>query len=198
MTRTADNPKPIPDARSILADAERAARAGELDDARRLYLDAGDRAAIAGNWTLATRCFRYTVELDFFDIVAVQRLATMTPRATARAEWAAYMAALRGGTLAKFAATSVQLVVSNSGAEVVASPVGVVLEVLLSGDDLVEAHPAPAFDMMPLAMALLVVRRALWPVKRSRPATAMTVRVAYRGRQPVKLDELGDWDVGAG
>jgi hypothetical protein len=187
----------VADARSIAIDAEQAARAGDLDKARRLYLVAGDRAATSGNPSAAARWFRHAVELDLFDVVAVQRLATTVPRAAVRAEWSAYAAALRAATLPTFPTTAIHLVVSNAGAEVIASPVGVVLEVLLTGDDLVEAHPAPRFDTMPLAMALLVIHRALWPAPRSRPIAPMVVRVAYRGRQPVRLDELGDWDAPA-
>jgi hypothetical protein len=179
----------------MIADAERAARSGATEEARRLYVAAGDRAVAIGSWTPAARCYRHAVELDLFDGVAVQRLATYGARLPARAEWGAYAAALRTGTMPPFQYTSIQLVVSNDGAEVVAQPVGSVLDVLLTGDDLVEAHPAPQFDAMPLAMALLVIRRALWPVPRLRPVAPMSVWVAYRGRQPVKLDELGDWEV---
>jgi hypothetical protein len=187
----------VADARSLVIDAEQAARAGDLDKARRLYLVAGDRAATGGNPSAAARCFRHAVELDLFDVVAVQRLAATVSRAVVRAEWSSYAAALRGGTMPAFASTAIQLVVSNAGAEVVAAPVGTVLEVLLTGDDLVEAHPAPRFDAMPLAMALLIIHRALWPAPRTRPVAPMVVRVAYRGRQPVRLDESGDWDLGA-
>jgi hypothetical protein len=183
----------VNDARALLADADRAARAGDLDEARRLYLSAGDRAATAGNWSVATRGFRHAVELDLFDRTAVERLATLATRAAARAEWAAYARALRADTMPRFAVPAIQLVVSNSGAEIVASPVGTVLEVLLTGDDLVEAHPAPRFDAMPLVMALLIVRRALWPSPRARPVAPMQVRVSFRGGPPARLDELGDW-----
>jgi hypothetical protein len=185
------------DARALVTEAERAARAGDVGEARRLYLEAGDHHSGKGAAAMAARHYRHAVELDLFDLVAVQRLALRAARAPTRVEWGAYAAALRHGAMPAFASTSIHLLVSNEGAEVTAAPVGRVLDVLLTGDDLVEAHPAPKFDTMPLAMALLVLRRALWPAPRTRPASPMSVRVAYRGRQPVKLDELGDWDFGS-
>lgn len=46
---------------------------------------------------------------------------------------------------------------------------------------------------MPCAMAMLILRRALWPIPRDASAL-MTVRVAFDVRERVRLDELGDWE----
>jgi hypothetical protein len=51
---------------------------------------------------------------------------------------------------------------------------------------------------MPLAMALIILRRALWLAPRELAADPMSVRVAFDGRPEVRLDELGDWEPIAG
>ena len=47
---------------------------------------------------------------------------------------------------------------------------------------------------MPIALAMIVIRRALWTAPRDRATELMSVRVTYEGHQRVRLDEHGDWE----
>jgi hypothetical protein len=47
---------------------------------------------------------------------------------------------------------------------------------------------------MPLAMALIILRRAMWLAPREHASDPMALRVAFDGRPQVRLDELGDWE----
>jgi hypothetical protein len=42
-------------------------------------------------------------------------------------------------------------------------------------------------------MAMIVLRRALWPLRLEKAVPPRSVRVAFAGRIPVVLDELGEW-----
>ena len=64
----------------------------------------------------------------------------------------------------------------------------------MTADDLVEARPEARFTGMPLAMALIILRRALWLAPRELAADPMSLRMAFDGRPQVRLDELGDWE----
>jgi hypothetical protein len=68
------------------------------------------------------------------------------------------------------------------------------MELMMTDDDLVETRPEARFAGMPLAMAMLIVRRAMWFAPRDLAADPMSVRVAFDGRAQVRLDELGDWE----
>jgi hypothetical protein len=75
--------------------------------------------------------------------------------------------------------------------------VGGVLLIAMPERDLVEARPAPRFAGMPVAMALVILHRALWPDARAlwleqRHRPAMQVGVRFEGKE-LWLDELGDW-----
>ena len=63
----------------------------------------------------------------------------------------------------------------------------------MTEDDLVETRPALRYAGMPLAMALVILRRAMWLAPRDVAAEPGTLRVAFDGRPQVRLDELGDW-----
>jgi hypothetical protein len=76
--------------------------------------------------------------------------------------------------------------------------IGVVMELMMTGDDLVETRPEAWFAGMPLAMALIILRRALWMAPRDFAAEPSSLRVAFDGRQQGRLDELGDWEPIAG
>jgi hypothetical protein len=69
--------------------------------------------------------------------------------------------------------------------------VGPVIELAMGERDLVAISPDGRFASMPRAMALLVLRRALWPAPRDRDG--MRVRVAFRNTPTVWLDEAGTW-----
>ena len=64
----------------------------------------------------------------------------------------------------------------------------------MTEDDLVETRPAARFMGMPLAMAMIIVRRAMWLSPRELASDPMSLRVAFEGRPQVRLDELGDWE----
>lgn len=183
-----------PDVRELVGDAERALREGRAPDAYTAFLEAGDVAAKLQLWKSSLRCYRRAVELDLFDARAVGRLARIAPRAGAGTEWAEYATALAGRPpWPRFDCRAAQLVIGDLGAAVTCAPVGTVLEVLMTGDELVEVHPDARLANMPLAMALVILRRAMWAQPRDHAPDPMTLDVVYAGRRPMRLDELGDW-----
>jgi len=182
------------DVRELVGDAERALREGKPADAYALFLDAGDVASKLQLWRSALRCYRRAVELDLFDQRAVGRLARIAPRANAATEWAEYATALAGRPpWPRFECRAAQLVIGDLGAVVTCAPVGTVLEVLMTADDLVEVHPDSRMANMPIAMALIIMRRAMWAAPRDHAPEPMAIKVVYAGRAPMRLDELGDW-----
>jgi hypothetical protein len=74
-------------------------------------------------------------------------------------------------------------------------PVGTVLEVLMTGDSLVEVHPDARLANMPLAMALVILRRAMWAAPRDHAPDPMAIDVVFGGRAAMRLDEMGDWSL---
>jgi hypothetical protein len=183
------------DDRTMTAAGERAERAGNFESAYDYFVTAGDIAAASGSWRAAMRCFQRAVEIDLFRPVAVTRLAAIAGQVHRRTEWAEYATALDRQIVPRFALRGIQLVVGNAGAFVTAAEVGTLLDVLLTGDDLLEVMTSQQFAGMPLAMALLVLRRALWPVSKDRSAATMSMRVVFEGRPPpYKLMESGDWE----
>ena len=60
--------------------------------------------------------------------------------------------------------------------------------------DLVETRPDPRYRGMPVAMALIILHRALWPVPLVHGGDLLTVRVVHAGGPPMRLDEQGDWE----
>jgi hypothetical protein len=68
-----------------------------------------------------------------------------------------------------------------------------VLDVAMPEDELVEAVPDGRFVGLPGAMAMIILRRALWPLRLEKAVPPRNVRVAFAGRVPVVLDELGEW-----
>jgi hypothetical protein len=81
----------------------------------------------------------------------------------------------------------------DTGSVVECAGAGPVLELLMSANDLIEVHPDGRFAKMPRAMALLIVRRALWPSPRELTSMSARVRVAFAGKPMVWLDERGTW-----
>ena len=182
------------DVRTLVAEAERAERAGNYEGAYDRYVSAGDAAAGNGSWRSAMRSFQRAIEVDLFASEAVQRLAAIASQVHNRTEWSEYATALERGVVPRFAFRAVQLAIGNDGSFVTAPDAGTVLEMLLTGDDLLDVHPAAAFSDMPLAMALLVLRRALWSSPVNRARTPMTVRISYAGRPHMILHETGEWE----
>jgi hypothetical protein len=182
------------DVRLLLADGERALRADDLATARQAFLDAGQCASSYQLWRSALRCFRRALELDLVDREAVARITRMSPRVISSGDWAEYARALAGHAWPSFGCRSAQIVTGDLGAHVECGPIGVVLELMMTDDDLVETRPEARFAAMPLAMAMIILRRALWLAPRDFAAEPSSLRVAFAGRQQVRLDEVGDWE----
>lgn len=153
---------------------------------REQLLDAGDEAKSLSLWRKATRCYARALELDVCDREAVERIAAIAPRISNGKDWIAYQRALDAHPAwPHFGVRGAQIVIGDLGAVVACPPIGSVLELLMSADDLVEARPDGRFAGMPLAMGMIVLRRAMSPM----PANA-AIRVAFSGQAPVPLDEL--------
>nr|HEX4317788.1 hypothetical protein [Kofleriaceae bacterium] len=179
-----------------LSDAERARRAGDPRAAYGGFVDAGRCAEQYGLWKTALRCYRNAVELDFIDPTAVEHLARIATRAGAGSEWADYLAVVTAPAAPSWptiVCRDVQLLVGSAGAVASCTRAGTVLAVSMTDDDHVDITPDARFADIPVAMALLVVRRALWPSPRDNAATSFEVRVTYRARHRFKLLEHGDW-----
>jgi hypothetical protein len=176
-----------------VCDAERAVRAGDAVTAYDQFFEAGACAEQYGLWKTALRCYRSAVEINLFAPAAVKQLARIALRAGAGGEWADYAAVLaREPTWPRVTCRAVQLLVGTTGAVVACAKLGTVLELVMTADDLIEVRPEARFTEVPAAMALLLLRRALWPVTRE-AAEPFHLRVTYRGTQRFHLFETGDW-----
>jgi hypothetical protein len=182
------------DLRLLLGDAERAVRAGDRAAARAGFLEAASCAGRYQLWRSALRCLRRALELDLADREVVAQVLRLPGRGVPTGDWAEYARALDRRAWPAFGCRGAQIVIGDAGAHAECPGVGVVLELMMTADDRVELRPAPAFAGMPLAMAMIVARRALWIAPRDQAAEPVALRVAYDGRPAVRLDELGDWE----
>ena len=202
------------DVRLHLADAERALRADDPMAARTAFLEAGQCAAGYQLWRSALRCYRRALELDLTDREAVQHVVQMPARVLVLHDWHDYARALdrHSGQPAgqatgqpagqhawhppwpAFGCRAAQVVTGHLGAHVECPGVGVVMELMMTEDDLIETRPEPRFAGMPLAMAMIILRRAMWFAPREMATDPASLRVAFDGRPQVRLDELGDWE----
>ena len=182
------------DVRVLLADGERALRAEDLAAAREAFLEAGQCAASYQLWRSALRCYRRALEIDLTDREPLARISRLPPRAIALNDWTEYARALDRYAWPSFGCRAAQIVTGDLGALVECPGTGVVIELMMTGDDLVETRPAARFAGMPLAMALIVLRRALWLAPRELASDPGSLRIAFDGRSLVRLDELGDWE----
>jgi hypothetical protein len=195
-------PDPLPaeravniDARILFLDGERAARRGELETARGCFLEAAQAAVAVQLWRSALRCLRHALEIDLVDRAVLDRVLQLPPRAIAGRGWDRYRSALDAHAgWASFGCRTARIVSGDLGAVIECPGAGTVLELIMSERDLIEIRPDARFAGMPVAMAMIILRRALWPAPRERATEPMTVRVTFDGRERLRLDEHGDWE----
>jgi hypothetical protein len=183
------------DVRVLFGDGERAARGGDWATARACFLDAAQCALDVQLWRSAVRCYRHALELDLLDREVVERVLQVPQRVISGRGWDEYRSALDAhAAWPHFNCRGARVVLGDLGAVIECPRAGPVLELIMSEQDLVETRPDGRFTGMPSALAMIVLRRALWPAPRERGSEPMTVRVTFDGRQRVRLDELGDWE----
>ena len=182
------------DIRELVAGAERVLREHDLPAGRTAFVAAGDCARDYGLWRTAARLYRRGLELDVVDREIIERLARLAVRFPNGGDWLEYRRALDAHPeWPRFGCRGTQVVIGDDGTVVTCPDVGVVLELMMSASDLVEIHPDARFADMPRAMALVIMRRAMWLSPREHTTEPMSVRVVFAGRPAVVLDELGDW-----
>jgi hypothetical protein len=175
-------------------DAELAAQRGDVAEALRGFLDAGDRAVGYQLWRTAARCYRGALELDLIRREPVARLVKIAARVGSQLEWNAYARVLDDmPAWPHFGCRTTRILTNDTGSIVECPEAGPVLELIMSAADRVEAHADGRFSKMPLAMALVILRRALWSNPRAVANKPARVTIQYAGRSPVWLDERGDW-----
>ncbi len=182
---------PAAEIRDLIAKADGAARANDHAAARRGFVEAAVCAQSHGMWRAAIRCYRRALELDLCDRELVGRIATIAGKLGA--DWLDYSRALDAHTWPSFSCRTAQIVVGDLGGVVTCPNVGAVLEVMMGRDDHVDAQPDGRFAGMPFAMAMLILRRALWPSPRELANEPMSIGVTFAAGRRVRLDEHGEW-----
>lgn len=182
------------DVRVLLAAGERALRSDDRADARAAFLDAGQAASSVQLWRSALRCYRLALELDVVDREPIARILQLPARTTMHADWKVYAHVLEHHTWPSFGCRSAQVVTGGQRSRVECPGIGEVMELAMPADDLIEARPDPRLAGMPLAMAMVILRRAMWVAPREHAPDPQRLRVAFADLPQVWLDELGDWE----
>jgi hypothetical protein len=183
------------DVRVLVADAERAAESDDWHAAQAAYVDAGDCATGYGLWRSAIRCYRHALELELTDANVVERavaISTHLAYATSQ-DWLAYRTTLRDARFPRFGCRKAEIVVGERGSYLTCPLVGPVLSLAMPASSVIVATPFPRFARVPLAMALIVLRRALFAGSRDEADAPRLARVTFANHASVELDELGDW-----
>src|SRR5262249_25240415 len=142
----------------------------------------------------AIRCYRCALELDLADRDIVRRISRIAGRNSNAADWASYGDFLEQRTdWPRFGCRMAQIVLGDLGGVVTCPGVGPVLEGLMARDNVLDAHPDSRFADMPTAMAMVILRRALWPTPRDDARAPHALHVTFAAGARVRLDELGDW-----
>lgn len=181
------------DVRELLSDSQRALRAGDLAAGVQRLVEAGDCAVRYQLWRSAVRAYVAALELDLVDRTVLGRLVGLVGRGGHPFEWSDYARRVERASWPHFGCRDAQLVIGDEGASVVCRRVGAVLSVAMPEPDLLAAHPDRRFAGMPLAMALVVLRCALWSPSATPATPPRKVGIAFAGGDPVELDELGSW-----
>src|SRR5215468_1488873 len=158
------------DVRVLVAAGERALRGDNRAESRAAFLEAGQAAASYQLWRSALRCYRLALELDLVDREPVERILKLPARHTSLAEWNVYACALDCFTWRSFGCRSARIVTGGQRSRVECPGIGAVMELTMPDDDLIEAHTDPRLTGMPLAMAMMILRRAMWMVPRDQTA----------------------------
>jgi hypothetical protein len=175
-------------------EAELAAQRGDVAEALRGFLDAGDQSVKLGLWRGAARYYRAALELDLMRREPVARLVQISPRVGNQGDWSQYARVLdEMPAWPRFGCRTAQVVANDSGTVVACTGAGPVLELVFEAVDLVTAQPDGRYAKMPLAMAMIILRRALWPMTREPGHKPARARIAFAGKPIVWLDERGDW-----
>jgi hypothetical protein len=185
------------DIRMALQDAERALHIGDPSFALQSFITAGDVAVTYQLWRSAARSYRLALELDLAAEPTIAKLVALGAKLpTTAPDWTDYAVALRRRPWPHFGCRGAQISIADRGAYVDCPPVGRVLELAMTANDHVEVVPDPRHPEMPLAMALVILRRAFWAQPREEGAT-QRIHVTFLDRSQW-LDELGEWGPGDG
>ena len=179
--------------RRIFMDGERAARANDVATARECFIEAALAAIDVQLWRSALRCYRHALELDLMDAAVVELIRGIPIRVTSGRGWDEYHAQLAAHPAWPHVGCRNAQIVIGDHAVVSCEPFGAVLQLMMTERDLVEVRPDPRLAGMPIAMALVIVRRAMWPAPREH-GELMSLRVGFAGRQQMRLDEHGEWE----
>lgn len=179
--------------REQLGAAELAVRSGDAEGASAAFIAAGDRAAHFQLYRTATRCYRHALELDLFDRAALAQLIGLVGRGGHAVEWSEYARVVDRVDWPHFGCRGAQMVIGDHGAFVECPRVGPVLDIAMPAEDRVEAQPDGRFARMPIAMAMIILRRALWSFASEPAVPPRNIGVVFGGRGSVVLDELGEW-----
>lgn len=176
----------------LVYDAEQIARDGDHDSSITAYMRAGKCAARHRHWQSALWCYKAALELNLLGRDVVANILGLGDRIRTSADWFEYARSLDSNDWPRFGAAGAKIVTHDSGSLVECPGIGVVLELIITDPGTLEAFPDGRFRAMPLAMALLVIRRALWPQAASDPSSKLRAEIEYRGRR-VLLRAAGEW-----
>lgn len=181
------------DVRVLLAEGERALRSNNRADARAAFLAAGQAASRHQVWRRAQRCYRLALELDLVDREPIERILRLPSRTISHAEWNVYACVLDCHAWPSFGCRPARIVTGGQRSQVECPGIGAVMDLTMPDDDRIEAHPDPRLADMPFAMAMMILRRAMWVAPRDRTNRPQRLRVAFDELPQVWLCELGEW-----